>query len=89
MGNVDCALTTEGYGDYDKKRTQYSWFVHELLEKEFFGKTYNDPRGQYSLESADKPGFFMQAVLKWDQMTFEIHDIKKTDPRVKFTSFLF
>ena len=38
MGNVDCALTTEGYGDYDKKLTQYSWFVHELLEKEFFGK---------------------------------------------------
>jgi hypothetical protein len=44
-----------------------------MIEKEFFGKSYNDPRGQYSLESSYKPGFFMQAVLKWDQMTFEIH----------------
>jgi hypothetical protein len=45
MGNVDCATLTEGYGDYDRKKTQYSWLIHDSLEKEFFGKSYNDPRG--------------------------------------------
>jgi hypothetical protein len=38
---IDCSVTT----DQEHDPRQYSWYVHEMLEKEFYNKHYNDPRG--------------------------------------------
>jgi len=40
-----------------------------MLEKEYFNKHYNDPRGQFSLESKYRPGYFFAGTLNGPQMT--------------------